>query len=524
MVETSSTPKVAVIGTGYWGRNLVRDFYNLGALKTVCDSDRETLKNICQNYPGVNGVMSLEEVLADPQVAGVVLATPAPSHARLAISAMEAGRDVLVEKPLALTMEDGRAMVSLAKSEGRILMVDHLLNRHPAVTRLKEFIRAGQLGRICHVYSRRLNFGKIKREENAFWSLAPHDISLIMNLLGETPVSVQAAGGSFLTTGVEDVAYADLLFPAGITAHISVSWLNPFKEQRLVVIGLEQMAVFDDTAPWESKLMLYPHRLKWQGLVPEADKAEGQPIPIPQDQPLKGQCQAFLKAIESRVQPPDSHGDEALRVLAVLTAMDRSLKESRPQVPELYSPSEGYSVHPTAVIDQEVIIGENTKIWHFSHILAGSKIGPNCNIGQNVVIGPHAKVGRGCKIQNNVSVYEGVELEDDVFCGPSMVFTNVHNPRAFIRRMSELRPTLVRRGATIGANATIVCGHTLGEYSLIGAGAVVASDVKSHAVMVGVPARQKGWICRCGTNLGPDLRCPACGQSYREIPEGLTAL
>jgi UDP-2-acetamido-3-amino-2,3-dideoxy-glucuronate N-acetyltransferase len=523
MGETIRPPKVAVIGTGYWGRNLVREFYGLGALKLVCDTCGQTLKAITQAYPGVSGVMSLEEVLADPEVVGVVLATPAPSHFKLALEVMAAGRDVLVEKPLALNMDNGRALVDQAKKGGRILMVDHLLNRHPAIICLKELVQSGRLGRICHIYSRRLNFGKIKREENAFWSLAPHDISLIINLLGEMPLSVYAAGGSFLTPGVEDVAYADLQFPAGITAHISVSWLNPFKEQRLVVVGLDQMAVFDDNAPWESKLVLYPHRISWQGLVPETVKAEGEPVVILHDQPLKGQCQNFLKAIESRVQPPDSHGDEALKVLSILTALENSLRENRPQNIEPSITSKSYSVHPTAIVEPDAVIGQNTKIWHFSHILTGSTIGAGCNIGQNVVIGPRVKVGQGCKIQNNVSVYEGVELEDDVFCGPSMVFTNVHNPRAFIRRMSEMRLTLVKRGASIGANATIVCGHVLGEYCFIGAGAVVTTDVKAHAIMTGVPARQTGWVCSCGSKLSAALECSACGQSFKETPAGLAA-
>jgi UDP-2-acetamido-3-amino-2,3-dideoxy-glucuronate N-acetyltransferase len=153
--------------------------------------------------------------------------------------------------------------------------------------------------------------------------------------------------------------------------------------------------------------------------------------------------------------------------------------------------------------------------------MAGSVIGSGVNIGQNVVVGPRAKVGDGCKIQNNVSVYEGVELEADVFCGPSMVFTNVINPRAFIRRMDEARPTLVRQGASIGANATIVCGHQLGRYCFIAAGAVVASNVPDHALMMGVPARQAGWICRCGTRLPESLSCPACGAAYRQGPSGL---
>lgn len=177
--------------------------------------------------------------------------------------------------------------------------------------------------------------------------------------------------------------------------------------------------------------------------------------------------------------------------------------------------------HETACIDENVRIGAGSKIWHFSHVMSGSVIGERCNIGQNVVIGPDAVVGDGCKIQNNVSVYKGVTLEDDVFCGPSMVFTNVFNPRAHIRRMDEARPTLVRKGASLGANCTVVCGTTVGRYAFVGAGAVVTRDVPDHALVYGNPARQHGWVCQCGEKLDTDLVCPACGRRHERRGEHL---
>lgn len=184
-----------------------------------------------------------------------------------------------------------------------------------------------------------------------------------------------------------------------------------------------------------------------------------------------------------------------------------------------------YFVHETSCIDDNVKIGDGTKIWHFSHILKNSNIGKHCIIGQNVSIGPDVTIGNGCKIQNNVSIYTGVTLEDDVFCGPSCVFTNVYTPRAFIERKNEFRPTLVKKGATIGANATIVCGATIGQYALIGAGAVVKSDVPDYAVMVGVPAKQKGWACECGEILKEKnnnmFKCSRCGNEYQLLSSGL---
>ncbi|MDL2124688.1 MAG: acetyltransferase [Deltaproteobacteria bacterium] len=182
---------------------------------------------------------------------------------------------------------------------------------------------------------------------------------------------------------------------------------------------------------------------------------------------------------------------------------------------------QGFFAHHSAEIDENVTIGPGTKIWHFSHILSGSNIGENCNIGQNVAIGPDVAIGKGCKIQNNVSVYKGVTLEDGVFCGPSMVFTNIYNPRAEIRKMDQVRPTLVKRGATLGANATIVCGVTIGRYAFIGAGAVVTKDVPDHALMVGNPATQTGWICECGERLTEEMGCAVCGKSYRKCDSGI---
>ena len=176
----------------------------------------------------------------------------------------------------------------------------------------------------------------------------------------------------------------------------------------------------------------------------------------------------------------------------------------------------GVLIHVSSYVDDGAVIGRGTKIWHFCHILAGTVIGENCSIGQNAMIGPKVRVGNGCKIQNNVSLYEGVELADDVFCGPSCVFTNVINPRANVSRKAEFKPTPVGRGATIGANATIVCGHSLGAYCLIGAGAVVTKDVPDYALMVGTPARRMGWMSRAGERLDASLTCKATGEKYAE--------
>jgi UDP-2-acetamido-3-amino-2,3-dideoxy-glucuronate N-acetyltransferase len=180
-----------------------------------------------------------------------------------------------------------------------------------------------------------------------------------------------------------------------------------------------------------------------------------------------------------------------------------------------------FFVHPSSFVDEEVSIGAGAKIWHFSHILPRTLIGADCTIGQNVVIGPDVTIGRGCKIQNNVSIYKGVTLEDEVFCGPSMVFTNVFNPRAAIRRMDEAKPTLVKQGASLGANCTIVCGVTIGRFAFVGAGAVVARDVPDHALVYGNPAKGRGWVCACGEKLDAGLICAACAAGYEVCASGL---
>ncbi len=549
--EAKARPGIAIIGSGYWGRNLVRNYYELGALKLICDKDRGILEDLRAKFPGVESCLAVSEILARQDIHGVVISTPAETHFSLAHESLLAGKHVFVEKPLVLHESEAEELIALAQEKSLTLMVGHLLQYHPVFVQLRELAASGELGRINYIYSQRLNLGKIRREENILWSFAPHDISMILTLAGEKPESVLATGGNYLHQRIADVTTTHLEFPSGLKAHIFVSWLHPMKEQKLVVVGDRKMAVFDDTKLWQDKLLLYAHQIRWEKNVPVPSKAEPERLDIPEAEPLRLECAHFLHCITTGEQP-QTDGHEGLGVLQVLNASQRSLNEMGKRVVlgsviagstdvggmpsssisaqkavavsaerhvaaprELTEAVPQFFAHPTAIVDDHVSIGVGTKIWHFSHILSGSVIGERCTIGQNVVIGPDVHIGSGCKIQNNVSVYKGVILEDDVFCGPSMVFTNVYNPRAHIRRMDELRSTVVRKGATFGANCTIVCGHTIGRYALVGAGAVVVKDVPDHALMVGNPARQIGWICECGTRLETDLTCPACRKNYQ---------
>jgi UDP-2-acetamido-3-amino-2,3-dideoxy-glucuronate N-acetyltransferase len=411
-----------------------------------------------------------------------------------------------------------------------MLMVGHILQYHPAVIKLRELVRSGALGKIQYVYSNRLNIGKIRSEENILWSFAPHDISVMLALLDEAPERVSSTGGAYLSTNVFDVTVSNFSFPSGVQAHIFVSWLHPVKEQRLVVVGSEKMAVFDDTA--DDKLVIYPHKVEWKNRIPTAIKAKAEAIALDSGEPLKAECQAFLDSIASR-KPPKTDGNEGLRVLQVLDACQRSLMNHGENVTldgsVAATPTQPYFVHESAYVDEGADVGKGTKVWHYSHIMKGAKLGERCVIGQNVNVDGGVTIGSNVKIQNNVSVYTGVVVEDDVFLGPSCVLTNVSNPRSQVNRHSLYEKTLLKRGCSIGANATIVCGVTVGRYAFIGAGTVVNKDVPDYSLMVGNPARKIAWVSRHGQRLSaPDaegvMRCPESGLRYKETAGVLKCL
>ncbi|HKK12845.1 MAG TPA: Gfo/Idh/MocA family oxidoreductase, partial [Flavobacteriaceae bacterium] len=496
---------VAVVGSGYWGKNLVRNFNELSALHTICDSNPETLRCFKEKYPDKEFQTSLEIVLQNPDIDAVVIATPAETHFELTKKTLLAGKHAFVEKPLALVVSEAEELQRLALNRDLKLMVGHILLYHPAIIKLKEIISSGELGKINYIYSNRLNLGKIRTEENILWSFAPHDISVILYLLEEMPTQVLAQGGNYLNQDIADVTMSILSFKSGVKGHVFVSWLNPNKEQRLVVIGDKRMAVFDDTLA-EGKLQIHDKGVEWINRQPVPRKNEAQIIPIDTFEPLKAECAHFLDSIEAD-KTIKTDANNGIQVLKILNACQESL-EKQGTVVSLTCPlvprsgrrdgndiSQPYFINETAIIDNPCLIGKDTKIWHFSHIMPGAEIGNRCNIGQNVVVSPRVKIGNNVKIQNNVSIYEGVTLEDDVFCGPSMVFTNVINPRSHISRKHEFKKTIVKKGASIGANATIVCGNTIGRYAFIGAGAVVTKNVPDYALVMGNPARVVGWMC-----------------------------
>lgn len=325
---------IACVGVGYWGKNLVRNFYDLpGAdLRVCCDLNQDLLDRITEQYPGVKVTQDYGEVLASPDIDGVVIASPAKVHYDLARRALEAGKHVYVEKPLTLRADHAEALCELAESRGLTLMVGHLMEYHPAVEKLKALIDSGELGEVRYIYAQRLNLGIVRQDENAFWSLAPHDISIVLYLLGEEPVTCEARGGAYLQEGLEDVVFCNLTFANGKMANIHVSWLDPHRVRRVTVVGSDKMAVFDDTEATE-KIRIYDKGVDYGDYQSYGDalslRAGDIVIPrIDMAEPLKIECEHFLDCIR-RGQTPRSDGRDGLRVVRVLEAAEKATRDSR---------------------------------------------------------------------------------------------------------------------------------------------------------------------------------------------------
>ncbi|MGQ0430504.1 MAG: Gfo/Idh/MocA family protein [Gammaproteobacteria bacterium] len=325
---------VAVVGIGGWGKNLARNFAEIAHahLKYVCDLDEKRRVDFASRYPRVTPVADFEVVLKDPDVRGVVIATTAPRHFELARMALEAGKDVFVEKPLVLNSADARELIGLAETRGRLLMVGHLLEYHPVVNRLKEMVAGEELGKLHYVYAQRLNLGTVRGDENAMWNFAPHDISSILYVLGREPTDVAARGQCYLQKGIEDIVFLTLNFGDEMLAHIHVSWLDPHKIRRLTFVGNRKMAVFDDLEPTE-KLKIYDKGAQVNpdyGSYAEYVSLRFGDITMPyikMSEPLRIECLHFLDCIRER-KAPVSDGYDGLRVVQVLEAAQESLLQN----------------------------------------------------------------------------------------------------------------------------------------------------------------------------------------------------
>ena len=508
--------KICVIGAGNWGSNHIRTLYELGSLGGVVDSDRRALIKIKAKYDNLNVYNNLSDSLSD-DYDGYIVATPAETHYSIAKRLIENKKHLLVEKPLTLELSEAEHLVLLAKQNKVNLMVGHLMLFHPAILKIKDYLKSGKLGRLQYLYSNRLNLGKVRTKENIMWSFAPHDISIFGYLTEELPSEVVSRGGAFLQTNKPDTAIMLLKYPGGVCGHIFVSWLHPYREQKIILVGSKGMISFSNTDEM-SELKFYDKGIDF--IMGEPVNREGavKSIKFDDSKPLTNEIKYFIDHLEgSSLQT--ANGESALDVLRVLMLAtgelpgDKSVeKRDRKNI----------YIHPTSVVDEFSNIGRGAKIWHFSHIQKNVTIGDNCTIGQNVNIGEKVKIGDNVKIQNNVSVYEGVELENNVFCGPSMVFTNVLFPRSKYpkNKKESYQQTLVKEGATLGANSTIICGTIIGKNSFVAAGAVVTKSVPDYAMMAGVPAKQVGWICECGQRIDEEYNrfsCYKCGRQFEYL-------
>jgi UDP-2-acetamido-3-amino-2,3-dideoxy-glucuronate N-acetyltransferase len=497
----NSSRKICVVGAGRWGTNHIKTLNGLGALAGIVESRENRREELKSLFPDVPLFHSVREVPVD-EYDGFTVATPAETHFEVGSYLLEAGKHVLIEKPIALNTAEAGKLKEIAERRGVNLMVGHVLLFHPAIIKIKELINAGKIGKLEYIYSNRLNLGTVRTEENILWSFAPHDISIFEYFIGANPVEVVSRGGAFLQPTIHDTTMTTLTYPDNVVGHIFVSWLHPFKEHRMVIIGSKGMISFEDSSQ-EKDILFYEKGIDWVQGEPIKRDGPTEVIEYAKGFPLTNEIQYFLDHLDgSRLEIAD--GQNAFDVLEVLEKATASLMGSAPtQAAPKEASDPDYFVHQTSEVDAGVKIGKGTKIWHYSHIQGGSVLGEKVSIGQNVNVGNNVIIGNSVKIQNNVSVYEGVELEDYVFCGPSMVFTNVMHPRSeFPQRGTEFyHKTLVKKSASIGANATIVCGTTIGEYAFIGAGAVVTKDVPAYAMVVGNPGRIVGWVNKLGHKL-----------------------
>ncbi len=324
-MRPSNLPRIAVIGCGYWGRNLVRNFHALGVLQAVADFGTAGRELAAQLAPGIDVIGDISALIARKDIDAVAIATPAVTHYEICMQALAAGKDVFVEKPLALNLDDARRLVDVAARLQRILQVGHVLEYHPAVTVLRGWIETGKLGRLCLLHSRRLNLGRVRTEEDALWNVAPHDFALMLRIVGRLPGEVSCFSSYSLGTPRADFAIAMLRFAGGVDAHVFAGWLHPTKEQRLVVVGERGVAVFDDAAPVDQKLTFYDQRVDFSSGQPEICKGPAHVEALPADEPLRLECSAFVDSITTR-RAPLTDGPSGVRVVAVLEACRRSME------------------------------------------------------------------------------------------------------------------------------------------------------------------------------------------------------
>lgn len=449
--------KVCVLGCGYWGSNLIRDFYNLDVLSCICDTNADFLQKHKERY-NVDTYTDFDEALQHCD--SVVIALPAMLHHKFAKQALLNNKDVFVEKPITLDISEAEELIKISKERNKILMVGHIMLYNPAISKIKEYIH--KIGNIRYIKSNRLGLGKIRKDGNVLWSFSPHDLSIIVNILNIVDVdkvTVDNVQMTKITNG--DICNITMKYN-DINIDINLSWLSPYKEHKLIITGDRGSILFDDINKRLTIMELEDANI---------ENKKQYDIEFSKELPLTLECKHFIDCCISRIEPLSS-GLDGLNIIKLIHRCDKQ---------------DNIFIHPTSTVDNGAIIGNNTKIWHYSHICSGAIIGQNCSIGQNCYI-DSVKLGDNCKLQNNVSLYKGLEIGNNVFFGPSCVFTNDKIPRCKYPKNGKYIKTIIEDDVSIGANATIICGIKLGKGCLIGSGSVVTKDVEPYTIVFGNPS------------------------------------
>ncbi len=541
--------KYALIGCGRIAVNHIKAaVVNKLEIAAVCDVIPERMESLLAKFGierdiGIARYTDCKRMLSEvrPQLVGI--ATESGLHAEIALACMDEGANVIIEKPIALSIEDADRIIARAKETGLKVSVCHQNRFNIAVAETRKALEAGRFGKLSHgsvhvrwnrgrdYYAQAQWRGTWEQDGGCLMNQCIHGIDLLRWMFGDEAEEVygQTRRQHHAYIEAEDVGLAVVKFKNGAVATIEGT-TNVYPqnlEETLCIFGEK------GTVKLGGKSCNSIDVWQFADETPQDEENKGREEQT-SDVYGNGHISLYadvINAIEHGREPyVDARAGK--NALEIVLAIYRSQKEGKPvklpladfacadMIGEFDVPN--YYVHETSCIDDNATIGKGTRIWHFCHVQSGAVIGENCLLGQNVNISCNVVVGDGCRIQNNVSLYEGVELEDYVFCGPSCVFTNDLTPRAkYPKRRTEYIKTIVRTGATIGANAAVVCGNTVGKWSMIAAGAVVTKNVPDYALVAGVPAKRIGWVCECGQILKNGLKCPKCGRKYKESKNGL---
>ncbi len=509
--------RVCVVGAGRWGRGHVQALQELGYLEGIVEPDAVTRAELTRLHPSVQLFATLDDALVE-DFDGFTVATPAETHYNIGRRLLSRKKHVLIETPLALTSEEALHLKTLAEQHHVHLMAGHTLLFHPAIQRITTLIDKGTIGPLQYMHSHRIAPEAQRPGKHGLWGFSPNDLAVFQFLIGRYPSTVMGHGGAPGRPGEYNTTVTMLTYPNGVMAHSFVSWLHPVRSHRLVVVGVKGMLLYDE-AVTGGKVFFYEKSLNWISGEPIPEEEPTAVFPCADTPSLVAELQYFVEHFDARTSPSVNNPQSAVDVLEIIESAARcETKNSAYNGKQRQETT--YQAQTTSIVEPGASIGEHTQIGHFSHIQAHAQIGAKCTLGQNVHIGEHVQIGNHVKIQDNVTLFEGVELEDYVYCGPSMVFTNVIRPRSKHPRRGRgmYEKTLVRTGASISANATILCGITIGRYAMVGVGAVVTTDVSDYALMMGAPAQRVGWVCECGEVLADSddkAVCRQCGLHYQ---------